>query len=140
MNPWAWTGRNPYHCTAFQILGLDPSIDRTTIRSRIAARRKRIAYNAEGFPLFGETLSVAQVNAAEEELATPRTRLAAELLTHRPEPGGSDLADLTELLELSRSLGPPNPATAWEDPASGQNWLYLAALPPLLPDPSDPSR
>lgn len=144
MNPWAWTARNPYYETAFQVLDLDPTADRPTARTRIAARRKRISYDASRFPLFGQSLSVAQVNAAEEQLATSPTRLAAELLTHRPEPEGDDLAALTELLELSRALAAASETRTSNDVASqantGTDWLNLGALPALLPNPTDPPR
>src|SRR3990170_604274 len=82
VNPWTWTGRNPYFETAFQVLDLDPTVDRATARTRIAARRKRISYDATRFPLFGATLSAADVNAAEEQIATLAGRIAAELITH----------------------------------------------------------
>ncbi|MGV9413898.1 hypothetical protein ACWDOP_28705 [Nocardia sp. NPDC003693] len=132
MNPWAWRDRNPYYETAFQILDLDPGADRATTRARIAARRKRISYDAKRFPLFGEALTVAQINAAEEELATPLARLRADLLTHRPEAAGEDLAELAELLEFSRTLSaaPPPP------PGSTELRLRLSVLPALLPHPT----
>lgn len=138
MNPWAWTGRNPYYETAFQVLDLDPTVDRATARTRIATRRKRISYDAGKFPLFGETLSVARINAAEEQLATPSTRLAAELLTHRPEPEGKDLPALTELLALSRELADDSPDATAPQANTVTDWLNLASIPALLPNPTDP--
>ncbi|NNH72227.1 hypothetical protein HLB23_20590 [Nocardia uniformis] len=141
MNPWAWTGRNPYYETAFQVLDLDPTADRAAARTRISARRKRISYDASRFPLFGTPLSVAQINAAEEQLTTASTRLAAELLTHRPEPEGVDLAALTELLELSRALAAASATASPSDAAPQPNtdWLELGALPALVPDPIAPA-
>jgi hypothetical protein len=104
LNPWEWRDRNPYHATAFQILDLEPTADPATARARVAARRKRISFDAKRFPLFGELLTAAQINAAEEQLSTPETRLTAELLTHRLVPAGTDIADLSELLALAESL------------------------------------
>ncbi|MFF2083978.1 hypothetical protein ACFVVM_09380 [Nocardia sp. NPDC058176] len=135
MNPWSWHGRNPYYETAFQVLDVDPAADRATVRARIAARRKRISYDAKRFPLFGEILTVARVNAAEEQLSTPRTRLAAELLTHPTEPDGEDLAILSAMLELSRTLSatPESGATSLE---GDLNFDYRV-LAQLLPNPTD---
>lgn len=133
MNPWAWHDRNPYYETAFQVLDIDPTADRATTRARITARRKRISYDAKRFPLFGEILTVARINAAEEQLATPQARLSAELLTHRPEPAGDDLAELTELLELSRSLSTAPEATHAE---THELRLDYSVLPGLLPSPT----
>lgn len=133
MNPWTWTGRNPYFETAFQVLDLDPAVDRATARTRIAARRKRISYDAERFPLFGATLSVADVNAAEEQIATLAGRIAAELITHPREAEGADLASLAELLGLFRE---------WSERCAGvggqegvASWLDPSVLPELLPEP-----
>ncbi len=131
MNPWSWHGRNPYCETAFQVLDVDADADRATVRARIAARRKRISYDAKRFPLFGEILTVARINAAEEQLATPRTRLAAELLTHPTEPDGDDLAALSAMLELSRTLS----TTTEADPT--EHGLNYRVLPFLLPAPTD---
>ncbi|MEV6773283.1 hypothetical protein AB0N05_32075 [Nocardia sp. NPDC051030] len=136
MNPWAWRDRNPYYQTAFQVLDIEPTADRATVRSRIAARRKRISYDAKRFPLFGEILTVAQINAAEEQLATPRTRAAAELLTHRPEPAGDDLADLTELLELSRTLSAATETGPAETHTGSDLRIDYHVLPRLLPSPN----
>ncbi|MFF2557359.1 hypothetical protein ACFVUS_40605 [Nocardia sp. NPDC058058] len=133
MNPWAWRERNPYYETAFQVLDLDPAADRATTRARIAARRKRISYDPKRFPLFGRELTVADVNAAEEQLSTPDGRLAAELLTHRTEVAGDDIAELAELLELSRNLS----ATAESAPAAGYEFrIDHSVLPALLPHPT----
>ena len=135
MNPWSWHDRNPYYETAFQVLDVDPAADRATVRARIAARRKRISYDAKRFPLFGEILTVARINAAEEQLATPRTRLDAELLTHPVEPDGDDLAVLSALLELSRTLS----AARESDTTLAQSDLHLdyRVLSDLLPTPTD---
>ncbi|MFI1918696.1 hypothetical protein [Nocardia sp. NPDC020380] len=133
MNLWSWRDRNPYYETAFQVLDVDPTADRAATRARIAARRKRISYDAKRFPLFGAILTVAQVNEAEEQLATPRARIAAELLTHRPEPSGDDLADLNDLLELSRTLSTATEAPA-QDHEAGFDYRVLLAL---LPAPAD---
>jgi hypothetical protein len=134
VNPWTWTGRNPYFETAFQVLDLDPTVDRATARTRIVARRKRISYDAERFPLFDATLSAADVNAAEEQIATLAGRIAAELITHPPEAEGADLASLAELLGLFRE---------WSERCAGvggvqegvASWLDPSVLPELLPEP-----
>lgn len=137
MNPWAWTDRNPYYENAFQVLDLDPATDRASARARIAARRKRISYNPERFPLFGEPLSVARVNAAEEQLATTGGRIAAELLTHPPEVGGDELPLLAELLELRTDLRERFSSTTTTAAAavSAASWLQPSALRELLPVP-----
>jgi hypothetical protein len=137
MNPWTWTDRNPYYETAFQVLDLDPAADRATARARITARRKRISYDPDRFPLFGEPLSVARVNAAEEQLATLDGRIAAELLTHPPEADGEDLPLLTELLELRTDLRERYSTGADTSVAS---WLDPTALRALLPAPNDPQH
>jgi hypothetical protein len=134
VNPWTWTGRNPYFATAFQVLDLDPTVDRATARTRIVARRKRISYDAERFPLFGATLSAADVNAAEEQIATPAGRIAAELITHRREPEGADLAGLAELLGLFREWYERG-ANGGGDREDAASWLDLSVLPELLPEP-----
>jgi hypothetical protein len=133
VNPWTWTGRNPYSETAFQVLDLDPTVDRATARTRIVARRKRISYDAERFPLFGATLSAADVNAAEEQIATLAGRIAAELITHPREAEGADLVSLAELLGLFRE---------WSERSAGggvqegvASWLDPSVLPELLPEP-----
>jgi hypothetical protein len=137
MNPWAWTDRNPYYETAFQVLDLDPAVDRASARARITARRKRISYNADRFPLFGESLSVARVNAAEEQLATVDGRIAAELLTHTPEAEGEDLPVLAELMELRTDLRERYSTATGTSVAS---WLHPSALLVLLPAPDDPQH
>jgi hypothetical protein len=134
VNPWTWTGRNPYFETAFQVLDLDPSVDRPTARSRIAARRKRISYDATRFPLFGATLSAADVNAAEEQIATPAGRIAAELITHPREAEGPDLASLAELLGLFREWSERGAGVGGVQ-EDGASWLDLSVLPELLPEP-----
>ena len=136
MNPWSWHGRNPYYETAFQVLDVDPATDRATARARIATRRRRIAYDAGRFPLFGETLTVARVNAAEEQLAATRSRLAAELLTHPVEPDGDDLAILCTMLKLSQALdaGPESGAAPVQD---HDLHLDYRVMPHLLPPPVD---
>ncbi|GAB2687199.1 hypothetical protein GCM10027089_05190 [Nocardia thraciensis] len=139
-NLWEWRNDNPYYATAFQILDIDPTADRATARGRIAARRKRISFDAGRFPLFGRVLDLAQINSAEEQLATAETRLAHELLTHRPEAEGADLADLAELLELAESLADdrsPGEAAA-AVPADGEQEcpsLDYRVLPLLMPPP-----
>ena len=144
MNPWTWTGRNPYFETAFQVLDLDPTVDRATARTRIAARRKRISYDATRFPLFGATLSVADINAAEEQIATLAGRIAAELITHPREAEGADLASLAELLGLfrewsERSAGVGGVQTDGVQEGGVQegmaSWLDPSVLPELLPEP-----
>ncbi|MVU82249.1 hypothetical protein GPX89_34060 [Nocardia sp. ET3-3] len=136
MNLWAWRDRNPYYETAFQVLDIDPAADRATVRTRIAARRKRISYDAKRFPLFGEILDVPRINAAEEQLATPRTRLAAELLTHRTEPEGEDLPELTELLDLARTLSAAEDSGP-HSAVDGAPRLDYRVLPRLLPSPTE---
>lgn len=136
VNPWQWHDRNPYEQTDFQILDIDPAAERATIRTRIAARRKRISYDAGRFPLFGQILGVAQINAAEEHLATPATRIAAELITHRTESGGVDIADQTALLELAESLGTDDDPRSDTAPGPGHELaLDYRILPMLLPPP-----
>jgi len=144
VNPWTWTGRNPYFETAFQVLDLDPTVDRATARTRIAARRKRISYDATRFPLFGATLSVADINAAEEQIATLAGRIAAELITHPREAEGADLASLAELLGLfrewsERSAGVGGVQTDGVQEGGVQegmaSWLDPSVLPELLPEP-----
>lgn len=136
MNPWTWTGRNPYFETAFQVLDLDPAVDRATARMRIVARRKRISYDAERFPLFGATVNAADVNAAEEQIATLAGRIAAELITHPREGEGADLASIAELLGLFREWSERGAAVhgVQQDVAS---WLVPSVLPELLPGPGE---
>ncbi|MFE3194365.1 hypothetical protein ACFXHA_35550 [Nocardia sp. NPDC059240] len=136
MNLWAWRERNPYYETAFQVLDIDPTADRAMVRTRIAARRKRISYDAKRFPLFGEILDVPRINDAEQQLDTPRARLAAELITHRPEPEGEDLPELTELLELAGSLSTTTEYEAAAAPSGGLELDYRV-LPRLLPGPTE---
>ncbi|MFI9508910.1 hypothetical protein [Nocardia sp. NPDC052566] len=138
VNPWAWRDSNPYCATAFQILDIEPTADKAAVRNRVAARRKRISYDAKRFPLFGEILSVAQINAAEEQLDAPPTRLAAELLTHRPEadsPDDTELADLAELLELAESLDAESTVGTAESATTSELTLDYRVLPALLPAP-----
>jgi hypothetical protein len=139
VNPWTWTGRNPYFETAFQVLDLDPTVDRATARTRIAARRKRISYDATRFPLFGATLSAADVNAAEEQIATLAGRIAAELITHPREAEGADLASLAELLGLFREWSERSAGVGGVQTDGVQegmaSWLDPSALPELLPEP-----
>ncbi|MEV0431755.1 hypothetical protein [Nocardia sp. NPDC050413] len=135
-NPWQWTGSNPYYSTAFQILDLDPTAGPSVARARIAARRKRIAFDPGRFPLFGAVLTVAQVNAADEQLGSPETRLAAELLTHRPVPAESEVAELAELQQLADELDAAVARDA-EDAAEAVPGavpgLNYQVLPKLLP-------
>ncbi|GCE01638.1 hypothetical protein [Embleya hyalina] len=111
-NPWAWqAGRNPYRGTAFQILDLDPDLTgRAAIKAQVRKRRQRITRSADRFPVHGRVLAPAEVNAAEETLTDPAGRLAAELLTHRPERPGPDPGELAEEFaetEPPESAGPP---------------------------------
>jgi hypothetical protein len=87
-NPWAWRdGHNPYRATPFQVLALAPDLGgRGAIRSHVRKRRQRIERRADRYPLFGRTLRVAEVNAAEDRIKDPAQRLLAQLCTHRPEP------------------------------------------------------
>ena len=87
-NPWAWRdGHNPYRTTPFQVLALSPEADgRGAIRNHVRKRRQRIERRADRYPLFGRTLRVAEVNAAEDRLKDPAQRLLAQLCTHWPEP------------------------------------------------------
>ncbi|WP_067547228.1 hypothetical protein [Nocardia crassostreae] len=79
------------------------------------------------------------MNAAEEQLATPRTRLAAELITHRPEPEGVDFAELTELQEIRRALARENPQLETPHATPGDEILIdYGVLPNLLPAPAAP--
>ncbi|WP_194814248.1 hypothetical protein [Nocardia sp. XZ_19_385] len=96
MNPWAWTGRNPYYANVF--------------RSHDA-----------------------------EEPNTPHTRLAAELLTHRPMPENADLTDPLELLRLAQELDTAGePATPSPDQAETQLHLRYDRLPWILPSSLGP--
>ncbi|MFI1919392.1 hypothetical protein [Nocardia sp. NPDC020380] len=125
MNPWAWNDRNPYYGTAFHLLDLDPGSDRATARARIEARRTRIRRSAERFPLFGQILSLAQINSAAQRLDSASARLSEELRTHRPEPpmdGPNELAILRELAEF-----------ALTEPAYRTALVDYQVLPKLLP-------
>ncbi len=99
-NPWAWQeGHNPYRSTAFQVLALGVNVQgRAAIRAQIRLRRQRIKSAPERFPLFGRTLSEAEINEAEERVQDPAARLLAELCTHRPRPARIDLGDLGDRL------------------------------------------
>jgi len=144
-NPWAWRGRNPYLATAFQVLNIDPGADRQTIRDAASIRRRRIASRPERFPLFGQTLSVTDINEAEEQLKTPRTRLLSELLTHQPDDHGAGLASVSGLLGLfelaesidltdrpeERDAARPNLGVTQDPQALLDDQVILA----LLPDP-----
>jgi len=125
-NPWAWRpGHNPYRHTAFQILDLEPDLaGRAAIKARVRKRRQRITRGAERFPVHGKVIGVADVNAAEEEIADPATRLLAELLTHRPEAPGPDPAELAEEFADLEPPDPPAPSRVVIDPG------VLAALVP----------
>ncbi|AKH85767.1 hypothetical protein AA958_30090 [Streptomyces sp. CNQ-509] len=95
-NPWAWRdGHNPYRTTPFQVLALSPEVSgRAEIRNHVRKRRQRIERRADRYPLFGRTLRVAEVNAAEDRIKDPAARLLAELCTHRPErPAERERAD-----------------------------------------------
>ncbi|HEU5471084.1 MAG TPA: hypothetical protein VFV67_10555 [Actinophytocola sp.] len=140
-NVWAWEGGNPYLSTALQVVDVDPMADQSAVRTRANVRRRRIAHAADRFPLFGRTLTVAEINEAEERLGTPRGRLLAELLTHRPVTGDADpgeLADLLDLLdttgffELAAGLGAQTAPRAVTDL---HDTLDPRVLPAILPDP-----
>jgi hypothetical protein len=136
-NPWAWQSRNPYLSTAFQVIDVDPTADRPTTRTKAALRRRRISHAADRFPLFGRTLTVAELNEAEEQLTTPPGRLRNELLTHAPESGDTDQAELTGLLELLEEAGFFAPAARPGTlPADSGDLLDQKVLLALLPDPS----
>lgn len=139
-NPWEWRDRNPYTATALQVLDLGRTADKAEVRARVPARRKRISYGAERFPLFGRVLNVADINAAEEQLATLAGRLAAELLTHWPEQGSVDAADLAELFELAESdgeAGEPRGNPGRPPGAEREIPLDYRILPRLLPAPAE---
>jgi hypothetical protein len=137
-NPWAWQGHNPYLSTAFQIVDVDTDADSAAIRTRATVRRRRIAHAAERFPVFGRTLTVAEINEAEEQLGDPRGRLLNELLTHPPEVGDADPAELADLLEVLDDAGyfgsPDDTDRARRSPVA--DLLDPRVLSSLLPDPS----
>ncbi len=78
-------------------------------------------------------MSAADVNAAEEQIATPAGRIAAELITHPREPEGADLASLAELLGLFREWSERGAGVGGDQ--EGGSWLDLSVLPELLPEP-----
>ena len=100
-NPWAWRdGHNPYRATPFQVLALGPDVQgRAAIRNHVRKRRQRIERRADRHPLFGRTLRVAEVNAAEDRIKDPVQRLLAQLCTHWPE----------QPAEPGRTAGAPDP-------------------------------
>lgn len=136
-NPWTWQGHNPYLSTAFQLVDVDTEAGSAAIRTRATVRRRRIEHAAERFPVFGRTLTVAEINEAEAQLGDPRGRLLNELLTHRPEVG-VDSAELAELLELLDDAGyfasPDDADHARRAPVT--DLLDPRVLSSLLPDPS----
>ncbi len=128
-NPWAWRqGRNPYRGTAFQVLDLDPNlVGRAAIKALVRKRRQRITRSAERFPVHGRVLGVAEVNAAEEAITEPATRLLAELLTHRPEVASVESAELAEEFV---ELDPP------ALPAPAKVGIDRSVLAGLMPAPA----
>lgn len=136
-NPWTWDGGNPYRSTAFQIVDVDPDADSPSVRTRATVRRRRVAHAADRFPVFGRTLTVAEINEAEEQLTTPRDRLLNELLTHRPETG--DAAELADLLGLLDDAGFFAPAGDGEQARQSVTALDRDVLVSLLPDPGEQS-
>jgi hypothetical protein len=84
--PWLWRdGRNPYRRTPFQALALDPNLrGKAGIRAHTKQRLARIRNAAHQFPVFGEVLTEAQVQAAAARIGDPAGRVYAELCTHRP--------------------------------------------------------
>lgn len=105
-NPWAWQdGRNPYRSTPFQVLDLEPdTTGRAAINAHIRRRRQRVSRAPERYPLFGRSLSVADVNEAAEQIQAPRDRLLAELRAHRPERGD----DTSRFAARFADLEPPD--------------------------------
>lgn len=136
-NPWIWHGGNPYMSTAFQIVDVDPDADSPSVRTRATVRRRRVAHAADRFPVFGRTLTVAEINEAEEQLATPRGRLLNELLTHRPETG--DVGELADLLGVLEDAGLFAPAGDGEQDRPSITALDRDVLLSLLPDPGKQS-
>lgn len=136
-NPWMWRGHNPYLSTAFQLVDVGTDADSAAIRTRATVRRRRIEHAAERFPVFGRTLTVAEINEAEAQLGDPRGRLLNELLTHRPEAGvdAAELADLLALLDEAGYFAPPEDADRTRrSPVT--DLLDPPVLSSLLPDPS----
>jgi hypothetical protein len=125
--------------TAFQIVDVDPDADPRSIRTRATVRRRRIAHAADRFPVFGRTLTVAEINEAEEQLTAPRDRLLNELLTHRPETGDVDAAELADLLGVLEDAGFFAPAGAGEQNRPSSTALDRDVLLSLLPDPGKQS-
>jgi len=124
-NPWIWhEGHNPYRSTAFQVLALGVDVrGRAAIRAQIRLRRQRIQSAPERFPLFGRTLSEAEINEAEEQIQDPAARLMAELCTHRPRPAHIDLGDLGDrLAAIAAHHHGDTPATV------SPNWQELRRL------------
>jgi len=136
-NPWTWHGGNPYRTTAFQIVDVGPDADSPAVRTRATVRRRRVAHAADRFPVFGRTLTVAEINEAEEGLTTPRDRLLNELLTHRPETG--DASELTDLLGVLEDAGLFAPAGDGEQDRPSVTALDRDVLVSLLPDPGKQS-
>jgi hypothetical protein len=121
-------GKNPYRATPFQVLALDANLrGRAAIRRHIRARRLRIQGAPERFPLFGRILTEAEINEAEEQIQDPRTRLLAELRTHRPRSADVATDDLGARLAQLR-LQPVAPP---------QMTANLTALSRLLPAPRE---
>jgi hypothetical protein len=135
-NPWAWQdGFNPYRSTPFQLLDLDPTLaGRGLIRAHIERRHQRIKRVANRYPLFGRTLTVADINRAQEEIADAEGRLLAELLTHRPEPTGDEI--IAEILDAHTRLPPLSAPT----PRLDVNEQTARCLLPDLSSAAPPPR
>ncbi|WUH99948.1 hypothetical protein OHR68_41780 [Spirillospora sp. NBC_00431] len=125
-NPWAWRdGHNPYRRTPFQVLALAPDLSgRAAIQRHIRRRRRRIERRPDRYRLYGSSLSVAEVNAAEDQIKDPAGRLLALLLTHRPEP--REAPDLAGIAARAAALVP----AAGEPPVPALNPAALARLAP----------
>ena len=135
-NPWAWQdGRNPYRSTAFQVLGLGVEVrGRAAIRAHVKTRRQRVHNAPERYLLFGNPLTEADINEAEQRIQDPATRLLDELCTHRPPPDSGwrnpeNLAELTEIEQRLRALAPPDiPPEPTLNPTA-----LCALIPPVRP-------
>jgi hypothetical protein len=138
---WAWQdGRNPYRTTAFQVLALGVNLrGRAAIRAHIKTRRQRVHNAPERFLLFGNTLTEADINEAEQRIQDPASRLLDELCTHRP-PTGPEApteehrAELSAIAAELESLAPQGGV-----PPVTVNTTELARLvPPARPRTFDP--
>lgn len=128
-HPWRWLGgRNPYRRTAFQILGIGLDVQgRRDIQRQVDRRRARIR-NAPGRNrLFGEVLSEADVNQAEQVLRDPEARLYAELCTHQRHDVVIEAEAARALAERLAELTVP----AVEADVVPERSRLLALLPPV---------